>query len=351
MIRLRFSIAAALLTLASPVFAQPTPTPTPAPPIRRWLDLQSATVFTRYRFTSNSQDTTTADQLQYKYQLQARLNLDRQKRYTVSVGYFTGSNFIGTWNNVGVGHDTTFVGRDQYIKQLYASAAPVKGLELEYGGLYLDRGDADEWVTYDTDGYIAGERISVRRPRELYLDDITVTRAQIGPKNTPNLFDRLDGLGHPDYTQVQGRKRFSRVAGGSLAYERLSGADLLRGAATLHLPAGSPLDTIRIEGYRRFNHHARSGVGVWGERRFGPHLQLQAGFVSVDQYYGGWNADRMQSGRRLFASANIPIYGPISASIYATHAFHTPYPVSIEHRFDAVIGYDVLKALRGAGVF
>ena len=57
----------------------------------------------------------------------------------------------------------------------------MKGLELQYGGLYLNRGEADEWVTYDTDGYLAGERVSLKRPKELYLDEITVTRAAIGP--------------------------------------------------------------------------------------------------------------------------------------------------------------------------
>jgi len=344
----------ALFLLVPAVFAraqsQP-PAASSAPPLRRWLEIQSFTIYTRYRFTATSKDVTTADQLQYKDQIQARVNLDAARRYTVNIGYFTGSNFIGTWNNWGVGHDTSFDGKDNYFKQIYASAIPVKGLELQYGGLYLNRGEADEWVTYDTDGYLAGERVSVRRPKELYLDEITVTRAAIGPLSTPNLFSRWDGLTHPNYTQVLGRKRFSKAIGGSFEYDRMVGADYLRAAVTVHLPKASPVSAIRWEQYRRLNLHPASGVGLWAERSFTKHVQVQAGYVSVDQHYGGWNADRMQSGRHVFANATIRIHGPLSASIYAAKAFSTPYPVPIGRRFDAVIQYSVLDLLRRTGVF
>ncbi|MGE5243715.1 MAG: hypothetical protein ACM3SQ_05770 [Betaproteobacteria bacterium] len=343
-----------LLLLTVPVHAQSQPTPakaSAAPPLRRWLEIESFTVFSRYRFTDDSRDVTTANQLQYKDQIQARVNLDAARRYSVHVGFFSGGSFIGTWNNWGVGHGTSFDGRDNYVKQLYASAAPIDGMELQYGGLYLNRGEADEWVTYDTDGYIAGERVSVRRPKDLYLDEITITRAALGPFDTPSLFRRWDGLAHPNYTQVLARKRFSRLLGGSLEYDRQLGADLLRAAITVHLPATSPVSAVRWEQYRRFNRHAASGVGVWAERSITKHLQLQAGYVTVDRFYGGWNADRMQSGRHLFAAATIPIHGPFTASIYAARALSTPYAVPIGRRFDAVIGYDVRDALRRTGIF
>ena len=59
----------------------------------------------------------------------------------------------------------------------------------------------------------------------------------------------------------------------------------------------------------------------------------------------------MQSGRHVFANANIRIHGPLSASIYAAKAFSTPYSVPIGRRFDAVIQYNVLDLLRRTGVF
>lgn len=341
----------ALLVPAVPLRAQSPPASSSEPPLRRWFEIQSFTIYSRYRFTSNSKDVTTADQLQYKDQLQARVNLDAAKRYTVNVGYFTGSSFISTWDNWGVGNSTAFDGKNNYVKQLYVSAIPVKGLEVQYGGLYLNRGDADEWVTYDTDGYVAGERVSLRRPKALYLDEITVTRAAIGPYNTPNLLSRWDGLKNPNYTQVLGRKLFSKLVGGSFEYNRQIGADYLRAAITLRLPKASPVSTIRWEQYRRLNLHPASGIGLWAARPVTKYAQVQAGYVSVDRFYGGWNADRMASGRRLFISANIKIYGPLTASLYATRAFSVPYSVSIDRRFDAVIQYSVLDLLRRSGVF
>jgi hypothetical protein len=325
--------------------------PATVPPIRRWLDVQSLTLYTRYRFTETNQGKTTADQLQYKEQVQARLKLDEAARYTIAVGFFSGSSFVGTWDNLGIGNGTSFDGSNHYIKQLYLAAIPIAGVELQYGGLYLNRGEADEWVTYDTDGYIVGERVSVHRPRELHLDEVTVTRAAIGPMHTPNLFDRLDGLRHPNYTQLLARTRVSKLVGGSFEYSRQIGADYLRGALTLHLPSESPIDAIRAEGYHRFNQHAASGIGLSVERSLSRRLRVQGGFVNVDQFYGGWNADRMLSGRRLFASASIPIRGPVSASLYWTHTVDTPYAVPIGQRFDAVIGYNLLDTLRRAGIF
>lgn len=355
---LRRGLALVLLACwaSAPLFAQsqPTPpaaTPKPEPPLRRWFEIQQFTVYGRYRFAENSKDVTTSNQLQYKDSFRARVNLDAQRRYTVNVGVFSGNSFIATWNNLGFGNNTKFDGRDNYVKQLYAAAIPVKGIELQYGGLYITRGESDEWVTYDEDGYLAGERVSVRRPKELYLDEITVTRAAIGPLAVPNLTKRWDGLRRPNYTQVLGVKRFSQMASGSLEYDRQIGADILRAAVTLHFSAKAPISTVRYEMYRRLNLHAASGFGVWADRPITKRARLQGGYVTVDRFYGGWNADRVQSGRHVFANATIAIYGPVSGSLYATQALDAPYTLPVHRRFDAVISYDVLNTLRRTGIF
>ena len=345
------SVSAPLLAQSQPMPPATAPKPAAEPPLRRWFEIQQFALSTRYRFSENSKDVTTSSQLQYKDSFRARLNLDPQKRYTVNIGSFSGSGFISSWNNLGFGNNTLFDGKDHYVKQLYAAAVPVKGLELQYGGLYVNRGESDEWVTYDDDGYLVGERVSVRRPKELYLDEITVTRAAIGPLTTPNLTSRWDGLKNPDYTQVLGVKRFNKMVSGSLEYNRQIGADILRAAVTLHFSAKAPVSTVRYEQYRRVNLNAASGFGVWADRPITKYARLQGGYVTVDQFYGGWNADRMQSGRRFFANATIAIYGPVSGSLYVTHALDAPYAVSVNRRFDAIISYDVLNTLRRTGIF
>ena len=211
--------------------AQSGPNVVPAvePALRRWIDVQTFTIYSRYRFTTNNKDVTTADQLQSKDTFQARLNFDPQKRYSVTLGYGSGGSFISSWNNWGLGNETRFISSDHYLKQLFASAAPVQGLELQSGGLFLNRGDGDEWLAYDDDGYEIGKRVSVRRPQKLYLDEMTVTRGAIGPLTTPSLVSRGDLLNHPNYTQVLGLKRFSTLVSSSLNITAWSGGDTARG--------------------------------------------------------------------------------------------------------------------------
>ena len=87
---------------------------------------------TRYRFTADNQDALSANQLQYRESIKARFNLDPGRRYTVNVGYFTGNSFVSAWDNWGVGNSTAFDGTHNYLKQLYASATPARGLVLQY---------------------------------------------------------------------------------------------------------------------------------------------------------------------------------------------------------------------------
>jgi hypothetical protein len=233
--------------LVAPIRAQPETdgAPRPEPPLRRWLDVQTFSVDTRYRFTADNDDVLSANQLQYQDSLRARFNVDPGKRYTVSVGYFTGNSFGSTWDNWGIGNHTAFDSRANYIKQLHATAIPVSGVVLQYGGLYLTRGESDELVTYDNDGYLVGERVTVRRPKQLYADEITVTRGAIGPLDTPSLLRRWGLLKEPNFLQVLGVKRFSRMVAGSIEYDRQIGSNILRGAVTFRFDESAPVRSVR----------------------------------------------------------------------------------------------------------
>jgi len=343
--------------IVAPASAQTAAAPSNDPPVRRWLDVQQLTLYTRYRNIENSAGVTTADQLQYKDSIRARFNVDAKKRYTLNVGAFSGSSFVSSWDNWGVGTGGPFDGHDNYVKQFYASAIPVNGLELQGGGIYVVRGEQDEWISYDDDGFIMGTRASLKRPKDVWFDELTVTRGAIGPLSRPNISDRWDSFKHPNYTQALAVKKLTSAVAASVTYERLpvagstTGADLARAAVTLKLSRPSPVDTVRYEEYHRFNQHEASGFAVWADRAVSKHLRLQGGYVTVDQFYGGWNADRMQNGRRVFELATMPIWGPFSASIYGTQAFHSDYAITIKHRYDVFIAYDALDSLRRARIF
>jgi hypothetical protein len=339
---------AVVLSAARPAMAQPAANP-PSPAIRRWLDVQQLMFYTRYRFIENNADVTTANQLQYKDSTRARFNLDARKRYTINAGFFSGSSFTGSWDNWGAGTGD-FDGKDHYVKQLYASAIPVPGFELQGGGIYTARGEFDEYASYDDDAFMMGTRASLKRPKNVYFDELTVTRAAIGPQNRPNISDRWDSFNHPDYTQALAVKQFSSLVGASLSYERQIGADIARAAVTMHLSKTAPVQTIRYEQYHRFNLHEASGLGLWAERVVSSHLRVQGGYVAIDRYYGGWNADRFQSGKRFFVFATIPIHGPFTAAVFASQALHADYAIPLKRRYDIYLAYDLLDSLRRAKI-
>jgi hypothetical protein len=322
----------------------------PQPPLRRWFEFQQFALSTRYRFIETSADKVTSNDLQYREQVRGRVNFDAKKRYTLNFATSSGNAFISSWDYTGWGiNDGDY--HNHFVKQLYASAIPVAGLEIQYGGTGIVRGENTEITTYDEDGFMMGERVSLKRPKQVYLDEITVTRAKIGPSNKPNVFDRFKYLDDPDYTQVLGAKRFTSIVAGSLEYERQTGADLVRGAISFRFKPTAPITAARYEQYHRFNQTEASGFAVSADRPITKWVRLSAGYASIDEHYGGLNADRFQRGRRYYGLANVTIWGPLSAQVFATHALDEDYTVSNQTRFDAVLIYDVLNSLRKTGVF
>lgn len=335
----RWFLTLALVLCAAPVFAQDA-----APPSR--LEIETLTLYSRYRFLENNADVVTANQMQMKDSLRARFNLDESRRLSIHVGAFTGSSFTSSWDTTGIG--TGAWSPDAYVKQLYLAAVPVKGVELQVGGLYFDRGESTEITTYDEDGYVMGERMVVRRPAQVYFDELSVTRGGIGSSTTPGVFRRLDLFANPDYWQVQAIKRFSKTVSASADVSSAFGARTVRAAVAIHLPEGSPASAVRVEAYSRTNANAASGFAVVAERPVGRRVRLQAGYATIDEFYGGLNADRIQRGPRVFAIANVPLPAALSVQFFITRAFEAAYPVSNKTRFDAVISYDLLAAIRGA---
>jgi hypothetical protein len=321
------------------------PTSASTPAFERWVNVQNATVVTRYRFVQSSADVTTSNQMQYKETLRVRFNIDPAKRFTVNVGAFSGAGFISSWNNLGPGTGT-FNGHDAYVKQLFVAATPWKWLELQAGGLYLKTLENTEITSFDDDGYMSGERVIVRRPKELYVDELSVTRGSLGPLTTPNLWARWrDDIG-VGYTQVAVAKRVTSRIAASLDYTDQAGVGTVRAALAVRFDQGVPIAGLRYEQYHRSSSHAASGFALVAERPITKWMRLQGGYATIDEFYGGWNADRIQRGRRVFATSTLRIAGPLSASIFATRALASTYSISNRVRFDAALTWDVLAQVR-----
>src|SRR5262249_23135352 len=155
-------------------------------------------------------------------------------------------------------------------------------------------------------------------------------RGMLGPSNAPNLFKRLDGLDHPHYSQVLAAKRFGRALSASLDYSTQAGADTLRTAVSWRFGPGSPVGTVKYEEYRRVTDHPAYGFAMWADRVVaGGRLRLQSGYATIDRSYGGLNADRIQTGRRVFLASTVTITKALSVALYGTRALAEPYAITI----------------------
>ena len=145
--------------------------------VSRWLDLQNASLNTRFRFIDNSAGVVTTKQLQHRETLRGRLKADSAGRYALNFGLFTGARFTSGWDNTPWGISDTQ--KNFAFKQLFFSAQPVAGIEAQVGGLYIVKGESTEITSYDDDGYVMGERFSVRRPKDAFFDEISFTNAYL----------------------------------------------------------------------------------------------------------------------------------------------------------------------------
>jgi hypothetical protein len=139
-------------------------------------------------------------------------------------------------------------------------------------------------------------------------------------------------------------------------HQHQAGDDTFRATIALTFPKGSALDGFRWEQYYRFTGRTGAGFAAIADRTFGKLARLQAGYVTIDEFYdgypqdkSGWNADRIQRGRRVVFYGTVPIWHELSLAPYYTHAFDSPYTVSLKNRFDLVVQYDLLRALQHAG--
>ena len=331
--------------------ARPTPPPAPlaTPKIQRWFELQTASVQARYRYVETSKGLVASDQAQDSIALKARVKFDSKGKYSVNAGAATGTSFTGGWNNTGIG--TGGLITNMYLKQLFFAAAPIKGLDMSYGGLAFVRGDSTEITSYDNDGYLVGLRVSVKRPKDLYLDEITFTSGYLGDLNQPSVLDRFSRLDEVNYRHVLVGKRFGKSVSASADYTRLSGVGTFRTAINAKTPKAHVIDFVRYEQYRRGDPKADFGYAVYAEKAIVKRFSLGLGYADIDPNYGGLNADRFNKGRRIFEQANLKVLRDLTVSAFLTQAVNNPFAVSNKQRVDIVAAYNVLGPIQRAGYF
>jgi hypothetical protein len=275
-------------------------------------------------------------------------------------------------------------GWNLYVRQLYFSAEPVKGLELQYGSMGINKGVNTEATSFDDDGYVTGGRISIKRPDKLFFDEASVTYAYLGDIYTPNFFTRAHRVQQSNYHQFLLRKKFGTRAEVSTDYTFLNGTDTMREAIKLDVREVKVLDSVLFEAYQRIGdkayprktyaesapagvdvYKAGKGFQVMAEKKLFKKLTLNGGYASIDRdytvynpytanlYFGfSLNGDQTGIGNRVIGKANYQITSDFSVSMLATKT------VSNNERYlwnkshvNVALTYDFVKGMQRLGWF
>jgi hypothetical protein len=349
------TFAASLLVFAcAPAAVQAQTAPPqqkPVAPLARWIDLQNATLNTRYRFIDSSEGLITTNQIQHREILRARLKFDAPGRYAMNFGASTGVRFNSGWNNTGIG-----LGDWQgplSVRILYFAAQPIAGVEGQYGSMYVLKGESTEITTYDDDGYVIGERVSVRRPRQLFFDEMSATVGYL--LSTPaelGFSRRLKYLNdRPNYGHFLVDKKIGTRAGISADFTSIAGARTWHAATNVNTKELRAVDSILFENYKRTNDNPAYGFAVTATKAFTLKVSVNGGYASIDRFYGGLNSDRFQVGNRVFIMTTYVLSPRFTASAFITRAVGNDFPLLQRTLSNLIFSYNALPDLRRTGLF
>jgi hypothetical protein len=353
-------IASAAPTVVEEKAPMPVPGPVPAPPapevspvahkstiVRKTgtprVEFQNITLSSRYRYVENSKGLVTNNQLQSGLTMKFRSRIDAAGKLTVNAGLFTGGSFTSGWNNSGAG--TGDLVTNLYLKHLWVEAKPFEGVQLQVGSLAIQRGESTEITSYDNDGYITGERLSLKQPKLFWFDEVAVTYGHLGDLNTPQAYRRLNRLAESNYHQFFAARKVGRVSF-SADYTFHSGVETLREAGKIDTTGTGIADSIQFEAYQRLDKKPASGFAVFGERSFTKRIKAGIGYATLDPDSGGLNGDKFNRGNRAYMTSTFVLTPQLSVATFVQQAVGNGFPVSNRQRVDIQLNYNLLKRLQ-----
>jgi hypothetical protein len=304
-----------------------------------WLELQSATVGLRYRMLENQLGSHFQNWSDHHQGLKVRLKLDRAARYSLTAAAFNGDAFQAGWNLRGL-RDGQSSNR-LFLKQLYLTGKPRKGVEFQYGGLPIIRGESSEITSYDNDGYLMGQRLTLSPKR--IVDEVTVTAGYLGDFRSPSVTRRLHRLSEINYGQLLLKKKLSDGLTATADFTEDDGERTLRQAIVMRLSRA--VDLVRIEAYERVSGPRGAGGAITVEKPFG-RTRIAASFASVDDHYRSVNGDRYGRGQRLSFTSTTALTRDLSLQFFITRALDDDLVMGNHTRFDMHIRYELAAILR-----
>jgi len=345
----------------------------------RWLDLNSLTYASRYRSTFDDDGARSFNQGQQRIIANGKFKFDKEGRYGIGFHLSSGRYFNWAYADFIGGGQHQFInnveakmspyqlylmeivapyqdgffrsgGGQVYLRQAFLSAEPVPGITAEFGGIGINHGVNSEATSYDDDGYMSGERLTIKRPKQLWLSEISYTRGYLGDLYTPNFFARGQRLSRSNYWQVLGRKDFGKriAVSTDYTYSAPEAAPFvlktIREAILADVHESKLFDKVRFESYQRINQGEYAPGIAWFDgkgyaltvsRDLKKRLSLEAGFANIDPDYINnlglnvqalvlglaVNGDQYGVGKRYFVRPTIPLTKAISFTGVYSHTY------------------------------
>jgi hypothetical protein len=349
----------------------------------RWVDVDTLSYGNRYRSTFDADGAHSFDQGQQRILAGGKFKFDAAGRYGIGFHMSSGRYFNWAYADFIGGGQSDFLaktaakmspyqlyimnveplpagflnsgGGQLYLRQLFLSAQPIRGITAEFGGLAINHGVNSEATSYDDDGYMSGERITIDRPKQIWLSEVSYTRGYLGDLYTPNFFARADRLSTSNYWQILARKDLGKRVSVSADYT----ATTPEGQPTLVKTTREGLfadvhrshvfDSARFEAYQRINegnfavgvpYTGGKGFALTVTRSFKKRFSVDTGLADIDINYVGLtgsipqadilglavNGDQYGLGKRYFVRPTIPLTSYMSLTGYFNHIFDTTDP-------------------------
>lgn len=309
-----------------------------------WLSLDNAEIGIRPVLEKSSSGSTTANVLQYHDLFSGKLFLDHRHEFSLNFDAGAGGAFVAGWANTGAGSEPA--SRSFYLKQLYLEANPLSSLEVQWGGIGLERGVSTAMTSYNYDGFMSGERVYVRDPGHLFFDKMAVTFGYLGDVMHPDVWDRAHTLWMNNYQQYLIEKKISARAAASADYTVIAGARTFREAVRIDVPEFRIADRIQADVYERTNRTAAIGGNISAAKRISSRLDAITGYAAIDRNYGDLNDDAFFHGRRLYVAANVHLGRGFAVSPMFDHGVGNSYDLPNNVHFHVAFTSDLLAALK-----
>ena len=155
----------------------------------------------RFHHNRDSDGVLTASTLQWGLDLKADFKFRPGGQIPIHTRVASGDVTDGLYNDTGLGAGS-LARSNLYVKRLYFQARTIRGFEFQIGSLPFFRGEATSVTHYDEAAFIVGERIVLRRPDQLYFDEITYTVGYLGATFTPNVLLRMSTMAKSITTSI-----------------------------------------------------------------------------------------------------------------------------------------------------